>query len=149
MDANIPEAHDFIDIIQFLRQSRIYYTISAEMPIYFPLINQFWMTAAYQSTPPRISATVENHQITITEESILEVLQFGDALEDPTLYHLYLLRGCFQRMGYRGSFDDTQLRKTNLSLQWRFFMHMLILCYLHVKEDLTVLGNRYSLPWSF
>lgn len=76
------------------------------------------MTAVYHSTHPPISAMVENHEITFTEESIREVFRFGDTVIDPTAYHPYLLRGCFKRMGYRGRFHNSQLRKTDFSPQW-------------------------------
>ena len=142
LDVNIPEAQPYVKLLNFLRQSRISHAITTNFAISYNNIAQFWSTVVYHcdKDPPTILATVAGNEIRITEASIRMVLQFGDNAEDRTEFPLTLINGCFQRMGYIGNFNDSQLRKTNLSPVWRFLMHVLIVCLSARKVGLDGIG---------
>lgn len=97
-DDTLPEAALYLEMIQFLRRSRIHYAITADTPIYHPLTDQFWNTA-FHATPPSIRAIVAGHQIVITEDSIRDVLQFGDVAEDRVEFHLFFYQRLFWKNG--------------------------------------------------
>ena len=143
LDVNISEAQPYVEMLHFLRRSRIFYAITATSAISYNNIAQFWSTAEHhcEMEPPTILATVVGHQIRITEASIRTVLHFGDNAEDRTEFPLSLIDGCFHRMGYLRNFNDSQLRKTNLSPVWRFLMHVLIVCLSARKAGLDGIGQ--------
>ena len=80
LDGNLVEAQPYQNMIQFLRRSRIYFAITADLPIYFNLVQPFWMSARFhcETEPLSIRATVEGTKIVITEEVVRQVLRFGD-----------------------------------------------------------------------
>ena len=143
LDPNLPEARPFETMINFLRRSRIYHAVTATCPISYDLIEQFWTTADYRLDleVPTIVATVATREIQITEELVRQVLRFGDNVQDRVDFPYPLIVGCFERMGYAGAFNDSQLRKTNLSPNWRFLMHMLIVCLSARKAGLDGIGQ--------
>ena len=130
-------------MLHFLWRSRMFYAITATSAISYNNIAQFWSTAEHhcEIEPPAILATVAGYQIRITEDSIRTVLRFGDRAEYRTEFPLSLINGCFHRMGYVGNFNDSQLRKTNLSPVWRFLMHILIVCLSAWKVGLDGIGQ--------
>ena len=96
-------------MINFLRRSRIFHAITANCPISYNYVDQFWRTADYRCdiTPPVIVARVADHEIRITEELVRNVLHFGDNINDRTDFPSELIVGCFMRMGYIGEFNDS------------------------------------------
>lgn len=58
-----------------------------------------------------------------------------------TEFPLFLITGCFQRIGYIGNFNNSQLRKTNMSPTWRFLMHVLIVCLSTRRGGLNGIGQ--------
>ena len=117
LDESIPESLPFLQLFQFLRRSRIAFAISATPSIYLNHLTPFSNSATFdcEVVPPVIRATVGNQQVLISEDTIRDVLQFGDSPEDRTIFPIMLVRGCFTRMGYAGDFADSQLRKAKLS----------------------------------
>ena len=101
------------------------------------------MTTDYRCdiNPPVIIATVADREIRITEQLVRDILHFGDEVNDRTDFPSELIVGCFTRMGYIGEFNDSQLRKTNLSPNWRFLMHVLIVCLSARKAGLDGIGQ--------
>ena len=143
LDTNLPEARPYVSMINFLRRSRIFHAITATCPISYVLVEQFWKTAEYRLDleAPTISATVADREIHVTEELVRQTLRFDDSIQDRTDFPYPLIVGCFQRMGYIGAFNDSQLQKINLSPVWRFLMHVLIVYLSARKAGLDGIGQ--------
>ncbi|HEY5235956.1 MAG TPA: hypothetical protein VIJ14_07250 [Rhabdochlamydiaceae bacterium] len=143
LDANLVEAQTYIDMIQFLRRSRIYFAITADPPIYSNLIEDFWSSAQFhcETDPPCIRATVEGTVVEITEQIVRDVLRFGDVGEERTEFPMFLIRGCFLRMGYNGDINAAMMKKTHLPSTWRFLMHIIIVCLSNRKAGFDVLSH--------
>ena len=119
------EAHEFIEIIDFLQRSNIAFALTVNPTIYKEHIKQFWNTAQVQTElgVRKINATVDGRQINITESTIRTHLHFQDEagiswLPNQTLFET------FQRMGYEGNLRSTTFQKALVSKQWRFIIHV-------------------------
>ncbi|MFS7957839.1 hypothetical protein Hanom_Chr07g00671101 [Helianthus anomalus] len=75
-----------------------------------------------------IKAKVEGHNVTVSEETIRTVLQFGDKPEDPHIISVRCYQGCLLRVKCTGDVLVAQLNKTHLLLQYKYFLHVLIHC---------------------
>ena len=62
----------------------------------------------------------------MSQQTIQEVLQFGDQPGSPTEIHATQIREALERMGYEGTFPPT-LKKL-LPPYWRFLPHTFVIC---------------------
>ncbi|HEY5235279.1 MAG TPA: hypothetical protein VIJ14_03800, partial [Rhabdochlamydiaceae bacterium] len=79
--------------------------------------------------------------IEITEQIVRDVLRFGDVGEERTEFPMFLIRGCFLRMGYNGDINAAMMKKTHLPSTWRFLMHIIIVCLSNRKAGFDVLSH--------
>ncbi|KAJ0699900.1 hypothetical protein HanOQP8_Chr10g0361381 [Helianthus annuus] len=75
LNEGLCEIDDSLQIIRFLRRSRVSYAISTEIQIVAAYMQDFWMIARVNNN--MIEATVNDHELVITEEVIQDVLQLG------------------------------------------------------------------------
>ncbi|KAM0023774.1 putative HhH-GPD domain, endonuclease III-like, iron-sulfur cluster loop, DNA glycosylase [Helianthus debilis subsp. tardiflorus] len=121
----------FKQVIVFLLRSRIHHAISVRANVYKDHQRQFWRTAKIIDSEgvPTISAIIHNKPFAITVNTIRDILQFPDTDEDPIMFaDGGVIQGCFRRMKYDGNAAESQLIKSNLSVQWKYLMHVLIHC---------------------
>ncbi|MFS7929131.1 hypothetical protein Hanom_Chr04g00328901 [Helianthus anomalus] len=76
--------HDFQDASRWVRSSRIGYAVETEVKVYRIHIQEFWQTAKPEmiENVRRMSATVRNKEIVVTEEKICKVLKLKDNAQD-------------------------------------------------------------------
>ncbi|KAI3808299.1 hypothetical protein L1987_24248 [Smallanthus sonchifolius] len=137
-------ALQYREIIDFLNRSKISYAISADRIVSRPYLEQFWETAEHDCTvtPNVLRATVAGHDIDFSEDTIRRVLQFRDLSTDPTAYPDYFVDGCWrQRMGYVGVRDYASYKKMWVLDQWRYFVHVMIMCISSRKAGKDAMGH--------
>ncbi|GJV98337.1 hypothetical protein Tco_1553589, partial [Tanacetum coccineum] len=106
-----------------------WYALTSNPTIYDSLIKQFWQTATTNTIADgtlEIKATIDTIGYTITEASIRDTLQLGDATGITMLPNDELFDGMGQ-MGYPtdGSFT---FWKSFFTPQWRYLVHHLLHC---------------------
>ncbi|GKE87723.1 hypothetical protein Tco_1565198, partial [Tanacetum coccineum] len=72
----------FTKIVDFLRGSNLRYALTSNPTIYDSLVKRFWQTATTNTVADgtlEINATIDTIGYTITEASIRDTLQLGDA----------------------------------------------------------------------
>nr|GFA55240.1 hypothetical protein [Tanacetum cinerariifolium] len=72
---------DYLQIIDFLSESHIWYALTSNPIICDSLVKQFWSTATLRESelgPPAILATVDKTAYTITEALVRSRLQLAD-----------------------------------------------------------------------
>ncbi|GJV78377.1 hypothetical protein Tco_1509961 [Tanacetum coccineum] len=71
-----------VEIVDFLRRSKLRYALTHNPPIYDSLVKQFWQTATARTLADgtqQLNATIDSIEYTITEESVRRQLQLADA----------------------------------------------------------------------
>ena len=128
-----------MDIIQFLHRSRIMFAISHDLRCYYDLQNEFWANLQIDvaATPPVFIIAIRQQTLIFSEEDLRRVLHFDeDDVNAPVRLDERMVKGCFLRMGFTGDINQALLHKACLSLQWKYFAHIMLHC----------LGNRKSWP---
>ena len=131
LDHEVPQARPFVDIIRFLHRSRVMFAISHDLKCYYDLQNEFWSNLELDAatTPPVIITAIRQQTLIFSEADLRRVLHFNeDDVNDR------MVKGCFLQMGFTGDINQALLHKACLSLQWKYFAHIMLHC----------LGNRKS-----
>ncbi|GKB12408.1 hypothetical protein Tco_0846331 [Tanacetum coccineum] len=119
----------FAEIVDFLRGSNLRYALTSNPTIYDSLVKQFWQTATTNTIADgtlEINATIDTIGYTITEASIRDTLQLGDATGITMLPNDELFEGMGQ-MGYPTDGTFT-FWKSFFTPQWRYLVHHLLHC---------------------
>ena len=94
----------------------------------------------------------------ISEALIRQTFEFGDSHDQPFILNDRLVKGCFKRMKYSGDINDKQLTRAKLSVQWKYFLQVLVHClgskkgyYDVVQEELMCVAVALTLnkPFNF
>ena len=130
LDLNSTYSVNFIEMITFLRRSRIFTAITMRTTPYQSIIQSFWDNAEVDCDvdPPVIRSKVKGRPAVISEDDIRNLLQFGDQPNQPFMLDDRLVRGCFQRMRYQGDINQKQYIRAKLSVQWKYLLHVLVHC---------------------
>ncbi|MFS8033830.1 hypothetical protein Hanom_Chr17g01574191 [Helianthus anomalus] len=118
---------DFEDVARWIQSSRISFAVQTEVPIYRIHIQEFLQTTKAETVNKirRISATVRNKEVIVTEERIRTVLKLGDNAEDPINLNKDDILD-----GFRGGYDGLNLEWSgamlNLCLNQKFNLSVLI-----------------------
>ncbi|GJT58466.1 hypothetical protein Tco_1001999 [Tanacetum coccineum] len=123
------ESAGFAEIVDFLRGSNLRYALTSNPTIYDSLVKQFWQTATTNTIADgtlEIKATIDTIGYTITEASIRDTLQLGDATGITMLPNDELFEGMGQ-MGYPTDGTFT-FWKSFFTPQWRYLVHHLLHC---------------------
>ena len=71
-------------------------------------MNDFWDNASINNEGANgegtVESTIKRTKVVVTEQTIREVLLFGDQLGSPTEIHVDQIREVLDRMGYEGTF---------------------------------------------
>nr|GEV94333.1 ribonuclease H-like domain, reverse transcriptase, RNA-dependent DNA polymerase [Tanacetum cinerariifolium] len=121
---------DFSDILNYLDQSPQRYALTHDPPVVFDsLVKQFWATAVVrpnEAGPHDLVATIDGHDVVVTESLIRYQLQLADAngIFDMPINDIF--EG-MRVIGYP-THGTLTFYKTNLSPQWRFLVHTIMHC---------------------
>ncbi|GJR37493.1 hypothetical protein Tco_1213177 [Tanacetum coccineum] len=121
------ESAGFAKIVDFLRGSNLRYALTSNPTIYDSLVKQFWQTATTNTIANgtlEIKATIDTVGYTITEASIRDSLQLGDATGITMLPNDELFEGMGQ-IGYPTDGTFT-FWKSFFTPQWRYLVHHLL-----------------------
>ncbi|GKA50225.1 hypothetical protein Tco_0743298 [Tanacetum coccineum] len=121
---------DFTDILGYLDHSPLRYALTHAPPVVFnSLVKQFWATAVVRPNAAGshdLVATIDGHEVVVTESLIRAQLQFDDANGIFDMPINDILEG-MRVIGYPTDGTVTFL-KNHLSPQWRFLVHTLMNC---------------------
>ena len=110
--SNPPDSQKvFQSLINGLRKCCLTYAIEQNPVKCKVCINDFWENAVHQRTRPEgeaIVTTVRGTPVVVTEQTIREVLRFGDQPSFPTDFHKDKIVPVLKRMGYEGSYPSTK-----------------------------------------
>ncbi|GJV10797.1 hypothetical protein Tco_1352338 [Tanacetum coccineum] len=123
------ESAGFAEIVDFLRGSNLRYALTTNPTIYDSLVKQFWQTATTNTKADgtlEINATIDTIGYSITEASIRNTLQLGDATGITMLPNDEIFEGMGQ-MGYPTDGTFT-FWKSFFTPQWRYLVHHLLHC---------------------
>nr|GFA75375.1 hypothetical protein [Tanacetum cinerariifolium] len=121
---------DFPDILNYLDQSPLRYALTHDPPVVFDsLVKQFWATAVVcpnEAVPHDLVATIDGHEVVVTESLIRTQLQLADA---NGIFNMQI-NDIFEGMRVIGypTHGTLTFYKTNLSPQWRFLVHTIMHC---------------------
>ncbi|KAJ0519762.1 hypothetical protein HanIR_Chr10g0451851 [Helianthus annuus] len=156
LDVNVRGGAEYADIIHFLRNSRIGFTISENIHLVQTYIDDFWRTA--RVVDDTIEATVSGSSIVITEAVVRAALRFGALDHGNTCYVRQIRERGVRSFGYADSFDKKEIYKAMFLGQWRFFFHVLMQCLSPRKSGTDTMGNdlvsgmiglTYNQPYNF
>ena len=106
-----PASHqEFQSLIAGLNQCRISHALRATPMIHKNLITDFWLNALVVKQTDGVEAiesTVQGTSVVISEETIHEVLDFGDSPDFPIEYYVDRVREVLEKMGYEGVYPST------------------------------------------
>ncbi|GKE00361.1 hypothetical protein Tco_1388344 [Tanacetum coccineum] len=123
------ESAGYIEIVDFLRRSKLRYALTHNPPIYDSLVKQFWQTATVKTLADgtqQINATIDSVEYTITEESVRRQLQLADDSGITMLQNEEIFEG-LQNIGYLTDGTFT-FWKSHFTPQWRFLIHHILHC---------------------
>nr|GEW88069.1 hypothetical protein [Tanacetum cinerariifolium] len=120
-------AEGFEQIIDFLSGSYINHALTVNPHVYISCIKQFWNIAVVKRTGDvtRLQALVDKKRIVITEEVVREILQLNDTEGVVCLSNEEIFAG-LARMGYEKPSTKLTFYKAFFSIQWKFFIHMIL-----------------------
>lgn len=126
-----PAAHkEFRSMITGLNSCRISQALRASPVIHIDMITDFWKNAAINKQGAdgagTVESTVNGVKVIISEQTIREVLEFGDAPEFPTEFSADRVKEALEKMCYEGSYPPTI--KKLLPPFWRFLAHTFVSC---------------------
>nr|GFA49937.1 hypothetical protein [Tanacetum cinerariifolium] len=133
---------DFSNILNYLDRSPLRYALTHDPPIVFDsLVKQFWATTVVrlnEAGPYDLVATIDGHEVVMTESLIRTQLQLADAngiIDMP-------INDIFEGMRVIGypTHGTLTFYKTNLSPQWRFLVHMIMHCMIPKSDS----WNQFS-----
>ncbi|GKD53881.1 putative ribonuclease H-like domain-containing protein, partial [Tanacetum coccineum] len=120
----------FHQIIDFLNRSHICYALTKKPDVYISFIKQFWRSAEATTDDNgevQITATIDDHSMTITEGSLRRHLKLDDqdgitSIPNSDIFEQLTL------MGYHTDSDKLTFQKGAFSPQWRFLIHNILHC---------------------
>nr|GEU98757.1 hypothetical protein [Tanacetum cinerariifolium] len=124
----------FTQIIDFLNESSIKYTLTVNPNIYVLCIKQFWTTVAVKKVNDvtRLHALVDKKKLVVTEARIRDALRLDDTKGVECLPNEEIFTE-LARMGYEKPSTKLTFYKVFFSSQWKFLIHT-ILQYMSAKR---------------
>ena len=124
-----PKEQQFVPIIEYIKNSTLFFAVSENVDIYERIIREFWKTAKVVRTEDELSivAKIDEHEVIITEEVIRRVLKLDDEGGIERFESDYVMHN-FKRLGYQGDINRKSIKKSLLCGTWRYLLHMGIQC---------------------
>ncbi|GJT56382.1 hypothetical protein Tco_0991436 [Tanacetum coccineum] len=123
------ESVGFTEIVDFLKGTSLRYALTHNPTIYDSLVKQFWQTATVRTLAngtPKLVASIDNKEYTITEASVRSKLQLADAAGISNLPDAEIYDG-LATLGYVSEGKLTFWKK-NFTPQWKFLIHTILHC---------------------
>ena len=144
----------FQSMIDGLKQCCLFYAFETNPDKCSICIADFWKNATHNKEGEAIESTVRGTPMTVTEQTIREVLRFRDQPSFPTEYPADKVVPILTRMGYEGSYPST--KKKYLPPFWRFLFHSFNCCLSGKKggiDEISKTGTSaliaLTLDWEF
>ncbi|GJS06059.1 retrovirus-related pol polyprotein from transposon TNT 1-94 [Tanacetum coccineum] len=123
------ESVGFTNIVDFLKGTFLRYALTHNPTIYDSLVKQFWQTATVRTLAngtPKLVASIDNKEYTITEASVISKLQLADAVGISNLPDAEIYDG-LATLGYVYEGKLTFWKK-NFTPKWKFLIHTILHC---------------------
>ncbi|GJX61742.1 hypothetical protein Tco_0294642 [Tanacetum coccineum] len=132
---------NFHQIVDFMNDSTIKYSLTISPTIYASYINQFWATVKSKivNNEMQIHAKVDGKTIVISESSVRSNLHFNDEDGVTSLTNSKILEN-LALMGYEIVFDKLTFQKAFFSPQWKYLIHTI----LHCLSSKSTAWNEFS-----
>ncbi|KAJ0791514.1 hypothetical protein HanOQP8_Chr01g0006371 [Helianthus annuus] len=136
-----PKGHEeFKSMIVGLNSCRLAHALREN-----PIIGEDWIRDFLNNTTTKkeynvIRSMIQNKEILITEQTIREVLLFGDAVDDPVEFEKEKIIPVYEKKSYEGSYPRTT--KKLLHPYWRFLAHVYLVCISGNKSRIDTLTFR-------
>src|ERR1044071_3017302 len=100
---DIKKHTDFIEIIEFLKRSRVIDAIATPAIIYQDMIQEFWNEAKmdFWECESSLVSKIQRQLVIVSEKDIREALNLQDEKTDPRELSFMEQRKCFLRMKYK------------------------------------------------
>ena len=85
---------------------------------------------------PVVMIEKEEKAIKVTKDDVRRVLGFKDSKDDPVTYTEKMVKGVFFRMGYKGKSNEGMMKKGNVPVPYKLFVHAIIQAFFHQKAGL-------------
>lgn len=126
-----PQSHqEFKSMVYGLNNCRLTHAIRTNPVIYKSLVGEFWDKASINKEGADgegiVESVVKGRKVIVSEQTIREVLQFGDQPGFPTEIPVDQIKEVLERMRYEGTFPPTI--KKLLPPYWRFLAHSFVIC---------------------
>ncbi len=124
-----PKEQQFLPIVEYIKNSSLFFDVSENVDIFERLIREFWRTARVVRTEDNLSiiAKIDEHEVIISEETIRRVLKLDDEGGIERFESDYVMHS-FKRLGYQGDINGKSIKKSLLCGTWRYLLHMGIQC---------------------
>ncbi|MFS7911091.1 hypothetical protein Hanom_Chr02g00113941 [Helianthus anomalus] len=122
-----PKGHEeFKLMIVGLNTCRLAHALRENTIIREDLIKELWNNPDAKKTNIVIRSTISNKEIHITEQTIKDVLLFGDASDEAVEYSREKIIPVLERMSYEGTYPP--MTKKLLHPYWIFLAHVYLVC---------------------
>src|ERR1043165_2301354 len=138
---------EFTGIIEFLKRSRVVYALATPTIIYKDIIEDFYRNAKYDfwDNQTIIKSKIQDMEMFLTESDIREALQIKfEVSEDPRELSWTEQKACFLRMKYKGAITDGSMHNGKLSVQFKYFAHVIIHVFGCVSGGYDVMRRSLS-----
>ncbi|XP_071705951.1 uncharacterized protein [Rutidosis leptorrhynchoides] len=145
VDENGPEAKkEFVEIITFLKRSRIYKAITVERTPYYSHQRLFWETAQVVTEGGKkvIISSMNGIIVRISAQTIREEIGFPDDDTMPSSLHPVKVRRCLKRCGYAGDITKA-VKRTRFCRQYRYLTYVLLRCLSPMKGGFDEMTEKY------
>src|ERR1044071_1157234 len=119
---------EFVEIIEFLKRSRVIDAIATPTIIYQDMMQEFWSGAKldFWNCESCLISKIQGQRVIVCEQDLREALNLQDEKTDPKELSFMDQRKCFLRMKYNGPITDGSLHKGRLCPQFKYLAHVLI-----------------------
>ncbi|KAJ0454677.1 hypothetical protein HanRHA438_Chr15g0695961 [Helianthus annuus] len=130
-------------ITQWIRESRINKAVTFSTPVYKLLIKDFWNSASVTEVDGTelIQGQVNQVNLNVSPDILNTVLELQDDPNAPYSVPIMCTRSCLLRMKCTGDIFSSQINKGDLSVRYKFLLHVLIQCISNRRAGYDMAGN--------
>ena len=124
-----PKEQQFLPIVEYIKNSSLFFAISENVDIFDRVIREFWKIARVVRSEDNLNiiANIDEHEFIISKETIRRVLKLEDEGGIERFESDYVMHS-FKRLGYQGDINRKSIKKSLLCGTWRYLLHMGIQC---------------------
>ncbi|MFS7906696.1 hypothetical protein Hanom_Chr01g00062261 [Helianthus anomalus] len=131
------------EITWWIRESRINKAVTFSTPVYKSLVKVFWNSTSVVQVDGTevIQGQVNDLNVNVSREILNTVLELQDDPNAPSSIPIMCTRGCLLRMKWIGDIFSTQINKGDLSMRYKFLLHVLIQCISNRRAGYDMASN--------